>query len=149
MFHIIPSCFPSPFLNTNHMTRMLPCLSYRNCLKACNSHPCNLQERVTVKAVATINGDINPTEVADLHAQLAWIYWPWADSKMPLGSLFFICLLLPMLTAFRKNSIFFFPSLSCIPKTGQVNHFLNMELNLNVFLCKNLVLITQKRLLVP
>lgn len=74
MFHFIPSCFPSPFLNTNHMTRMLPCLSYRNCLKACNSHPCDLQERVTVKAVATINGVINSAEVADLHTQLAWIY---------------------------------------------------------------------------
>lgn len=74
MYHFSPSCFPSPFLNTNHMTKSLPFLSYKSCLKACNSHPRSLQERVSVKTVATINGDINPTKVLDLQAQLAWIY---------------------------------------------------------------------------
>lgn len=102
MLHFSPSCFPSPFLSANHMTRILPFLSYRYCLKACNSRPCSLWERVAVKTVATINGDINPTKVADLQAQPAWIYRREQNASRAGMFLMFVA---ASVAAFRKNSI--------------------------------------------
>lgn len=89
------SGFPTLF-NTNCVTWICPCLSLQELFKACSFCPSHLQEIVTVKTLATINVDINPAKVADPQAQLAWIYWLWAESRMLLGPVCFLHLLLPV-----------------------------------------------------